>query len=723
LGKNKEKKNEFDLPFQNRHTNLLKIAKQLIANSKSAHKQQKRNLSLISFTQCMGTGKTRITKDFLKIILSKKYNHLLNEDKKQFFEKSILFYISFADFHNSRMFCQNFTHSFYYHILGEICSQMKIRKNDGKLLKFTEFLPNAGLKSFLEQLLIDQEEQDVLKIIQDYSESQANELDRDIQKIRDYVKQNVQGSCVKFIILAFDEIQVLNELSLFSPTEITQILDNLKGSKESLKTEITCFYHIWNNFLFGLHTDVTGLLVAGRDSYIPFLGRHENNQLVNHGSPTGLFHINLNCLSKTDIQNIFDELRENKSFKFFDDFFRQKEKKDYDDLIENIHFYSGGLGGIVSIIAENIQQLEEQDLSNCFSSKNEMKNYFEKIGKTPEIKNMNPFIHFKENLNELYESFLFLGQAEKQIEKNRLACDFLPLPENIPITFTIEDTLLKFGIPYSMVDENNLMIILPQYFKQAFENELEQNRHNTYSYILFFLHETRKNLDKSRVFEFLISLSFYEMLNINFKETIQFIETDIDVIQSKTIQTYERISTDHNGMITTDINEYFDGMHINSINVPADQSYGADCWIKLKRLLKYIIIGLQMKCYFSKKTELTKGMLDIEIAKIVRIMEKLSKTNKDIYGEFYYVIVCPSFGSDLSQELFPKQTKKKISRKEKEIVEDDYVEYCPQTFKNLRIIILTEECVERLTGKDFVDSQKEYDLTEFLRKCTEALKH
>jgi len=62
-------------------------------------------------------------------------------------------------------------------------------------------------------------------------------------------------------------------------------------------------------------------------------------------------------------------LRETISFRYFDDFFRQKQN-DYLELIKKIHFYSGGLGGIVAI-AEYLQKLKEDDLFNHFSSRNQ----------------------------------------------------------------------------------------------------------------------------------------------------------------------------------------------------------------------------------------------------------------------------------------------------------------------------------------------------------------
>jgi len=36
-------------------------------------------------------------------------------------------------------------------------------------------------------------------------------------------------------------------------------------------------------------------------------------------------------------------------------------------------------------------------------------------------------------------------------------------------------------------------------------------------------------------------------------------------------------------------------------------------------------------------------------------MEKLSKDNKNLYAQFYYVIVCPNFGPELSAELVKRK--------------------------------------------------------------------
>jgi len=198
--------------------------------------------------------------------------------------------------------------------------------------------------------------------------------------------------------------------------------------------------------------------------------------------------------------------------------------------------------------------------------------------------------------------FVFLATAETKIKQDQLAGEYLPIPDNIPTEFT----LLNFGLSYSVDVDSNLIVILPEYFKQSFKKRLEEYQKNRYIYLLNSLHKNKLSADSSRNFEFLISLSFYQMLNINIKENIRFIKNDIEVIKSKTIQIYNSIKTTTPDF-STNIDDYFEEMGINSINVPEDQSYGADCWIKLQILnaLKYIMIGLQMKCYFTKKTNLT----------------------------------------------------------------------------------------------------------------------
>lgn len=157
-------KRSFELPFQNRSENLLKIAQKLMRNSFCAKRNERRNIGLISFTQCMGTGKTRITSNFLNIVLSKKYEHLLDECQKEFFEQSILFYMNWNDFAEYRVDCESFKHAFYYKIFSEIFTQLNIMYDDSKLQGVTKLLKNLRVKKFLKQLFINKEEKEILHI-------------------------------------------------------------------------------------------------------------------------------------------------------------------------------------------------------------------------------------------------------------------------------------------------------------------------------------------------------------------------------------------------------------------------------------------------------------------------------------------------------------------------------------------------------------------------------
>ena len=56
------------MPFQNRQKNIKKIAEALMQNQEAAEFNEPNMINLISFSQCMGTGKTRTTKDFLNIL-------------------------------------------------------------------------------------------------------------------------------------------------------------------------------------------------------------------------------------------------------------------------------------------------------------------------------------------------------------------------------------------------------------------------------------------------------------------------------------------------------------------------------------------------------------------------------------------------------------------------------------------------------------------------------
>ena len=92
-------KNDFDgctMPFQNRRENIKTIAETFTLNREASFRHERNLLKLISFSQCMGTGKTRVSKHFLEILKYEKYKKDLYNKNEYLFDHTLLFYFDCA---------------------------------------------------------------------------------------------------------------------------------------------------------------------------------------------------------------------------------------------------------------------------------------------------------------------------------------------------------------------------------------------------------------------------------------------------------------------------------------------------------------------------------------------------------------------------------------------------------------------------------------------------
>ena len=124
----------------------------------------------------------------------------------------------------------------------------------------------------------------------------------------------------------------MSNWDLFNPSEQTILRNNFKNfldpknNEEQKKTlqQINIFYHIWRYYFQFLYSDFTGILVAGKSSYIPFVGHKFEGSFHNVSRPAGMIHINLNCLSVEDIKIIFTKLFKTEDFQELSLFFQGK---------------------------------------------------------------------------------------------------------------------------------------------------------------------------------------------------------------------------------------------------------------------------------------------------------------------------------------------------------------------------------------------------------------
>ena len=112
------------MPFQNRSENIKKIATTLYNNKIALKTKQSTMVSCIPLCQCMGIGKTRITKDFLEILRSSGYNNKIRKEEMKFFDDSILIYINFEKFQGAIINDLSFFKSIWIFMLGNILDML-----------------------------------------------------------------------------------------------------------------------------------------------------------------------------------------------------------------------------------------------------------------------------------------------------------------------------------------------------------------------------------------------------------------------------------------------------------------------------------------------------------------------------------------------------------------------------------------------------------------------
>ena len=204
------------------------------------------------------------------------------------------------------------------------------------------------------------------------------------------------------------------------------------------------------------------------------------------------------------------------------------------------------------------------------------------------------------------------------------------------------------------------------------------------------------------------------MLKYKINGKLHFLKETINENHTPSIKNIEKIQCNKNFNITNNLTEYFENIPFHGYAIPSEKSIGGDLWAKFDSVQKKPIImcGLQMKNYFSELTKLTKNTVDKEILKMQQIIKKLISENPSNSAnyKFYYIIVCPCYGED-----FKKNSSIQSENDQDDIPvmigENDYVEYhCDQLeleISNiLTTILLTENYVKALTGKEFIKSQK-----------------
>ena len=285
----------------------------------------------------MGVGKTRITSTFLEVLLSEDYKKNIKGTYIDVFENSLSFYFNFENF-GLRSIDDSFHQRFYSFLYSKIMQILGIEKISFQKLKKRILLePDYAAEIFikdLRNLLVPNNEiefKETLMKLKDVDDQE--EVHLDFVKVQNYVNSRIKSS-LKFIILSFDEVGTLSNWDLFNPSEQTILKNNFKNFSDSKNNEeqketlqqINIFYHIWRYYFQFLYSDFTGILVAGRSSYIPFVGVGLKFQgSFNKVSPKGgLIHINLNCLSVEDIKIIFTKLFKTEDFQELSLFFQGK---------------------------------------------------------------------------------------------------------------------------------------------------------------------------------------------------------------------------------------------------------------------------------------------------------------------------------------------------------------------------------------------------------------
>ena len=189
------------MPFQNRHATIKTIAATLRENRYAAQTKQLFLINLITFSQCAGTGKTRVVDDFLEIFSC--YENTINVQNCEFLENTILFYIDCSDFDDYDQ-NDNFNDTFFGMIYAKIFKALNI--------SLPIQIPNTKLhhdqlQHFLKTLFIDRDIGIILKEFKTYQEK--SEFFNDIEKVKAYIQSHTKRNNCEFIILSFDEVGAL----------------------------------------------------------------------------------------------------------------------------------------------------------------------------------------------------------------------------------------------------------------------------------------------------------------------------------------------------------------------------------------------------------------------------------------------------------------------------------------------------------------------------------
>jgi len=97
-----------------------------------------------------------------------------------------------------------------------------------------------------------------------------------------------------------------------------------------------------------------------------------------------------------------------------------------------INYYSGGLGGIINIIALKFIAFTFKDCEKHFASKELMDEFLKNFGKnSPYIEDLNPFAELDKDLVKFYNSLMF-SEAAHEMLKTKLQTDNLATSTQFP---------------------------------------------------------------------------------------------------------------------------------------------------------------------------------------------------------------------------------------------------------------------------------------------------
>ena len=100
-----------------------------------------------------------------------------------------------------------------------------------------------------------------------------------VKKIQKYIKSQVKHS-VQFLIFSFDGIGSIATSALFNDGEQLQINGNLKPSIEELSNlskdiinNLILLNYFWINCLLFFNSEFTSVLIVGKNTFTPHVGR------------------------------------------------------------------------------------------------------------------------------------------------------------------------------------------------------------------------------------------------------------------------------------------------------------------------------------------------------------------------------------------------------------------------------------------------------------------